>query len=225
MQPLDRMERDCLILHGIYGLSAVIVLMIPGALPVGPRLSALVIAYNLALPITGMRRGYPEWVRLWLFLFPLSILQIFPDWFLAAQLNVLVFPDTGSLRIGEVPAFMGGMWVIPLFITVFLGQRLAERTERKYVILAVCLSSFLLFVGSETVLWAVPIWYARDVATVAHVALYLIIPEILFGLSAFLAYEASLARTVWYRLGAAFTVMIIYLGNLCFFYFIMETLL
>lgn len=225
MQPLDRMERDCLILHGLFTLVAVAVLMFPAALPVGPRLSALVIAYNLALPITGMRQGYPEWVSLWLFLLPLSILQIFPDWFLAAQLNVLVFPDTGSLRIGAVPAFMGGLWVIPLFITVFLGLRMAERTSRKYVILAVCLASFLLFVGSETLLWAIPIWYARDVTTVAHVALYLIVPEILFGLSAFLAYEASLGRAVWYRLGAAFTVMIIYLGNLCFFYFVMETLL
>ena len=209
----------------LFALVAVIVLLIPGALPVGPRLSALVIAYNLALPITGLRRGYPEWVRLWLFLFPLSILQIFPDWFLAAQLNVLVFPDTGSIRIGAVPAFMGGLWVIPLFITVFLGLCMSGRTERKYVILAVCLSSFLLFIGSETLLWAVPIWYARDVATVAHVALYLIVPEILLGLSAFLAYEASSARALWYRLGAAFTVMIIYLGNLCFFYFVLETLL
>ncbi len=225
MQTLDRMERDCLVLHGLFAVIAVIVLLTPGALPVGPRLSALVIGYNLALPIAGLRRGYPEWVRLWLFLLPLSILQIFPDWFLAAQLNVLVFPDTGSIRIGAVPAFMGGLWVIPLFITVYLGQRLAERTTRNYVILAVCLSSFLLFVGSETVLWAVPIWYARDVTTVAHVALYLIVPEILFGLSAFLAYEASLGRAVWFRLGAAFTVMIIYLGNLCFFYFVMETLL
>ncbi|HQP31165.1 MAG TPA: hypothetical protein PLB81_07540 [Deltaproteobacteria bacterium] len=225
MQTLDRMERDCLVLHGLFAVIAVIVLLTPGALPVGPRLSALVIGYNLALPIAGLRRGYPEWVRLWLFLLPLSILQIFPDWFLAAQLNVLVFPDTGSIRIGAVPAFMGGLWVIPLFITVYLGQRLAERTTRNYVILAVCLSSFLLFVGSETVLWAVPIWYARDVTTVAHVALYLIVPEILFGLSAFLAYEASRGRAVWFRLGAAFTVMIIYLGNLCFFYFVMETLL
>lgn len=225
MLELEPMERDCIILHAAFGVASVLALTLPGSLPVGWRLTALVVLYNVTLPVAAARLNYTEWLNLWTFLLPVSILQVFPDWFLAAQLGVLTFPDTGSARIGEVPAFMGGMWVIPLFLTVFLGRRVEERTTRRRALLVVCLASGLLFVGSEAVLWAVPIWIAQNVLQVAHVAVYLIIPEIILGLSAFLAFESAYTRPLWYRLAAGFTVMVIYLGNLSFCYFVVERLL
>jgi hypothetical protein len=157
--------------------------------------------------------------------FPLSLLQIFPDWFLSAVLGVLVFPDTGSPRVGDVPLFMGGLWIIPLFIIVLLGRRVQVRFTKNLAILAVCIASAVLFLGSEAVLWLIPIWYAHGVTMIAHVAIYLIVPEILLGLFTFLAFETFHTDMIWHRLGAAFTVMVIYLGNLCFFYLIIEHLI
>ena len=225
MSKLERTDRDVILLHAAFAVACLLVLAIPSGIPAGQRLCGLVLLYNVSLPLAAWRRGHPEWLDLWLFLLPLSALQVFPDWFLSAQLGVLVFPDTGSTRIGAVPAFMAGLWTIPLFVVVLLGRRVASRSTRKVTLLVVAAASLLLFVGSEATLWSIPIWYARDVTTVAHVALYLIVPETLLGLSAFLAFESSLRRPSWYKLGAAFVVMLIYLGAACFFYFVLEGLL
>lgn len=222
---LERTEKDAIVLHAVFAILSLIVLFISLELSVGVRLCVLVVLYNVMIPAGAFLRRHDDWLALWLFLLPVSILQIFPDWFLAAELGVLVFPDTGSLRLGEVPLFMGGLWVIPLFVIVFLGRRIEERFNRKLGLFTVCITSFLLFVGSEAVLWRIPIWYAREVTTVCHVALYLIVPEVLLGLSAFLAFEMSRGRPCWYRLCAAFTVMVFYLGNLGLFYLIGEHLL
>jgi hypothetical protein len=225
MSILKRTEGDAILLHLVFAAVALLALIIPSAMPVGPRLYGLVILYNIMVPVVAWRRRHHEWLMLWLFLVPLSLLQIFPDWFLASELGVIIFPDTGSSRIGDIPLFMGGLWTIPLFIIVLTGRRIEARFTRKLALLSVCIASAILFVGSEAILWQIPIWHATGVTVIFHVAIYLIIPEILLGLSTFLAFEASYLRALWYRLGAAFTVMIIYLGNLCFFYFVVEHLL
>ena len=225
MSYLEDTERDGIILHVIFTLAVLLALSIPSGLPVGLRLCGLIILYNVMVPVTALLRGHAEWFKLWIFLVPLSILQIFPDWFLSVELGVLVFPDTGSPYIGDVPIYMGGLWTVPLFIIVLIGRRVESRWKRSRALLAVCTASVVLFVGSEAILWRIPIWYAQGVTTIAHVAIYLIIPEILLGLFTFLAFEWSLARALWYKLGAAFIVMVIYLGSLCFFYFVVENLL
>ena len=224
MKLLDRAERDAVLLHAIFAVIAVLTLFTPSGIPIGPKLCALVIVYNIMVPVTALLRGHPEWLTIWFFLLPLSLLQIFPDWFLSSILKVLVFPDTGSLKVGDVPLFMGGLWVIPLFMIVFLGRRIEARFTRNLALTAVCVSSAILFLGSESLLWLIPIWHAQNVMVIAHVAIYLIVPEILFGLFTFLAFDAFHGHALWYRLGAAFTVMVIYLGNLCFFYLIFEHL-
>ncbi|MDT8273398.1 MAG: hypothetical protein RRA35_09430 [Desulfomonilia bacterium] len=225
MSSLLKSERDALLLHGLFSLIALAVLLFPGELAVGIRLSGVVILYNVMVPVWALRRNHPEWIRLWLFLLPLSILQIFPDAFLASVLGVLVFPDTGSPSFANVPLFMGGMWVIPLFIIVLIGKGVEARFTRNHALLAVCCASAVVFLGSESVLWTIPIWYARDVMVVAHIALYLVIPEILLGLFTYGAFELFHRRSFWLRLGAAFTVMVVYLGNLCLFYLLIERLI
>jgi hypothetical protein len=225
MSILERTERDAILLHIIFTALSLLTLSIPTGIPVGQRLCGLVILYNIMVPVVAWRRRHHEWLMLWLFLVPLSLLQIFPDWFLASELGVIIFPDTGSLRIGDIPLYMGGLWTIPLFVIVLTGRRIEARFTRNLALFTVCIASAVLFVGSEAILWQIPIWHATGVTVIFHVAIYLIIPEILLGLSTFLAFEASHSRALWYRLGAAFTVMIIYLGNLCFFYFAVEHLI
>jgi len=120
---------------------------------------------------------------------------------------------------------MAGMWTIPLFIIVFLGRRVAAQGARNVALMAVAVASVLLFVGSEATLWIILIWRARDVTMAAHVAVYLIVPEIILGLSAFLAFESSLHRSIWHKLSGAFAVMLIYLEGLSLIYLVVEQLL
>ena len=206
MSKLERVDRDAILLHGAFALACLLVLAVPLGIPVGQRVSGLVLLYNVALPLAAWRRGHP-------------------DWFLADPLGVIEFPDTGGLRIGPIPAFMAGMWTIPLFIIILLGRRVAAHSTRNIALATVAVASILLFVGSEATLWAVPIWHARNVTMVARVAVYLIVPEIVLGLSAFLAFESSLHRSIWHKLSGAFAVMLLYLGSPCFFYLVVEQLL
>ena len=84
------------------------------------------------------------------------------------------------------------------------------------------LASFVLFVGSEAVLWRVPVWYAEGVTQLGHVALYVVIPEVLLGIGAYLVFLATEERPVWARLAGAFVLMVFYQGGLTFFYFLFE---
>ncbi|MFX1537585.1 MAG: DUF6989 domain-containing protein, partial [Promethearchaeota archaeon] len=170
-------------------------------------------------------RGYSIWVDLWFFVFILSIFQIWPDWFLSAQLDILVFPDDGFLKIGSVSAYMVGLWTIPLFIIVFLGLRIQERYSQKTAYGIVGLASLLIFGGSEQTLWLLPSWYAQNVTMIGHMAVYIIIPELILGLATYVCYQLIQNRSLWEKIVSAFGVMLLYLGSAAFFYFVIERLL
>ena len=83
MPRLDRSERHALIFHAIFATGASAVLAASVA-SLGLRIWALVIAYNVALPVVARLHGHRKWLALWLFLVPLSALQVLPDWILSA---------------------------------------------------------------------------------------------------------------------------------------------
>jgi hypothetical protein len=58
-----------------------------------------------------------------------------------------------------------------------------------------------------------------------NLAWYIIIPELFLGLSAFICYNIVRDQKIWMNIIAALTVMILYIGNASFFYFLIETLL
>jgi len=122
---LTEMERDFAIVHLIFSIICGIILFIPG-IPIGIKLFILVIIYNIMVPLVGIWRKYSDWLNIWLFSFILSIFQLFPDWFLSAQLNVLVFPEDGLFKIGTVSGYMLFLWAIPFFIILFIGYRINE---------------------------------------------------------------------------------------------------
>lgn len=148
--------------------------------------------------------------------------MIFPDWFLAEKLNIIVFPKTGSPFIGPIPIFMAGMWMIPLFLVLYIGEQVKKSRGKVSALITAAVLALIVFVSSEAALWALPIWYAQNVTQIAHVALYVIVPEIILGLSTYLAYQMT-ERASWsIRLLGAFTIMLIYLGSLNLFYLIVE---
>ena len=223
-ESLTQMERDFLIVHLFFSLLCGIILYMPGIL-IGIKLFILVIIYNLIVPLVGNWRKYDEWLNIWLFCIILSILQIWPDWFLSAQLGVLVFPEDGLFKIGTVSGYMLFLWVIPFFIILFIGQSVDQRSSRGMTYLIVALISLLIFGISEMMIWIIGSWYAQNVMMLGHIAVYIIVPEIILGISTYYSYNQIKDKNHLIKVPTAFIVMILYLGNAVFFYFLFEQII
>jgi hypothetical protein len=214
--------RDALAVHALFTVAAVAAVFAPlGAL--GLRLCAVTALYAaLMLGVAFTRQ--PGFVSILRLVMPLSVFQVLPDWFLSAQLHVLHFADTGAPRIGTVPVFMAGLWTVPLFLTVLCAQQVAARRPEGDGLAALVGAAVAtaLFVGSEATLWAVPIWEARGVTQVAHVALYVIAPEALLGWATVVAWRETRTRSFVRAVGAAALVSTLYTGALALAYFLLE---
>lgn len=225
MEIFQENEKDALIIHCIFAVLCAIVLFAPLHPKIGVRLLAMAIIYNLIMPLWGLIRKDSNLINLWLFALILSLLQIFPEWFLSQQLSVLVFPDDGCFKIGTVSGYMAGLWAIPIFITVFIGERVYIRYSKKAAYAVVALVSLIIFAAAEQILWVLPAWYAENVHMIGHIAVYIIIPEVILGLAAYFAYQHITKLSHWYKFPAAFSVMQIYLGSAAFFYFLIERII
>ncbi len=176
----------------------------------------------MLIVIIGLLRDYKEWIYIWIFVFLISVFQIFPDWILSAELNVLVFPEDGLFKIGTVSGYMVGLWVIPLFIIILIAKQLQERFSKKIAYISVIVLSLAIFGISEQSMWMLQSWYAQNVLMIGRVALYIIIPEIILGLSAYYGYELIKEKHHLFKIPIAFLIMILYLGNAVFYYFLIE---
>lgn len=215
-------EKDAIVVHAIFALICSIVLLFPLKQAIGIRMMALVIIYNLIMPLWGLFRRDREWLKLWLFSFILSLLMVFPDWFISKYLDVLVFPPDGLFNIGTVSAYMAGIWTIPVFIILFISERMYIRFSTRTAYAAASLASFILFTLADQLFPLLPAWYSQNVNMIGNVPVYIIVPKILFGLTAYFAYQYSSKLSNWYKFPAAFLVMQLYIGSAVFFYFLAE---
>jgi hypothetical protein len=152
--------------------------------------------------------------------------MVFPDWYLAETLNALQFPVDGFPMIGgSIPIYMAGLWSIPFFVILFIGDQVQKRKSIPFTYGIVAIFSLLIFGISELTLVYLPSWTATVIGMTGNLAWYIIIPEILLGLSAFICYNIIKDKKIWMNITAAFIVMIFYIGNASFFYFLIETLL
>ncbi len=208
-----RGSRDFLILHLLLGAASAAVCYWLKAPALGLGILGLVVAYNLLLPLLAQRRGHRDWLALWVFLLPLSVFQVFPDWVLSQLIGILNFPDVGAPRIGTVPIYMAGMWVIPLFWVLWLSGRSMP---------AATALALLVFGGAE---WAAPLlklWEPRQVAESFGIAHYVLVPEALLGWAAAYAFQASRSSGAITRIAAAAAVSTFYTGALVLSYFLLE---
>jgi hypothetical protein len=74
-------------------------------------------------------------------------------------------------------------------------------------------------------MWLIPSWSAVNVTLIGHIAVYLLVPEIILGLSAYLAYETIKTHSHWLKIPAAFLIMVLYTGGLSIFYFLVEKII
>jgi hypothetical protein len=186
----------------------------------------LVIAYNLIIPLFGIYRNYKRWVKIWIYAFLISIFQIFPDWFLSSELNILVFPNDGLFKIGPVSGYMMGLWAIPLFIIMYIGVFFNENYLKKYALLVTSILSLLIFAISEMTIWIIGSWYPQNVIVIfGHLALYILIPEVILGVSSFLSFNYIEYKAWYHKIIMAFLIMLLYLGSASFFYLLIEKIL
>jgi hypothetical protein len=219
-RPFSASARDAVLFHAAFAVLAVVVLAAgPGS--VGWRMFLLVVAYNLALPTVGLWRGHARWTRLWAFLLPLSVVQIIPDGFLVTVLNTLDFPVRSGPMVGPIPAAMGGMWVVPLWVALFTGREAVARGWSG--VWAAALVGGLLLVSAEVIVSMVPFWSAvPGLHTLGPVPVYVIIPEFLLGAAAYVAENRTRGEARTARVIAAATVSVFYLGMLASSYYLFE---
>ena len=218
--------RDFIIVHFIFVVLCFAILIIPIPFAMGIKLFILVASYNLLILLVGLFKKYREWVKLWVFVFFVSLFQIWPDWFLSAQLNVLVFPEDGLFKIGTVSGYMVGLWAIPLFLICFIGLKLLEKSSYVKTFIVVGLMSLTIFGLSEQSLWMLQSWYPQNVTLIFdHLAVYIIIPEIILGLSTFYYFQKIKDKNYLALIIVSFVVMLLYLGSASFFYFLFEKII
>jgi hypothetical protein len=192
---------------------------------IGVKLVILVIFYNLLILVLGVVRNHSAWLKLYYFVLFISLFQIFPDWYLSAQLDILVFPEDGLFKIGTVSAYMLGLWVIPLFIISFISLRIKERYSINYSYLFAILLSLIIFGLAEQSMWVFS-WYPQNVILLFdHLAVYIIIPEIILGFSTFYFFLKFIDSKFYLKIATAFVIMLLYLGAANFFYFLIEKIL
>ena len=197
--------RDALLLHILLAAAAAAVFTWLRPPQLGLGLLGVVVGYNLLLPLFAQRQGHHEWVELWLFLLPLSLMQVLPDWVLSRQFGVLDFPDLGGPRLDTVPAYMAGMWVIPLIWVLWLAGR---------SLLFAGIVALLLLGAAEWAARPLQLWHAQHVPAYMGVAFYVLPAELLLGSACAYSFLRSRESAFPIRIGAAACVSIFYTGAL-----------
>lgn len=219
--------RDFLLIHVIFAVLAAVTSLVPiPTATISGKMLVLVIVYNGLIVVEFYNKGYEDWKSIWVFVFILSLLMVFPDWYLAETLGALVFPNDGFPMIGgAIPIYMAGLWTIPFFIIVFIGKEVQSRKSLKLAYGIVSVSSILIFVLAELTLVNLPSWSATVSGMTGNLAWYIVIPELFLGLSTFICYNIMKDKKIWLTITGAFIVMVLYIGFASFFYFLIETLL
>lgn len=202
-----------LLLAGLLAGSIVLLCQTLRPPQLGQAIGAAVLLYHVLLLAGAWLRGHHGLFDAWLFLMPLSLFQVVPDWLLVRQLGVLVFPDLGAARLDVVPLYMAGLWVAPLLVVLWLAE-LANRRSALLAAPVAALAAALVFGAAE---WAAPrygLWLPRNVATWQGVALYVIAAEAALGLVAWLVFAHVQSRALPLKLAGAALVSVFYAGAL-----------
>ncbi len=218
-------EKEFIYVHILFVIICVVVLLAPIPFLIGVKLFILVLTYNIFVVLIGFVRKYSIWLKLWFFVFLVSLFQIFPDWFLSAQLNILVFPEDGFFKIGTVSGYMLGLWAIPLFIISFIALRIKERYTLNKAYIITILLSLVIFGIAEQSMWVFS-WYPQNVTLIfEHLAIYIIIPELILGFSTLYFFNQFVESKYYIKIVLAFLIMLLYLGAASFFYFLIEKII
>jgi hypothetical protein len=77
-------------------------------------------------------------------------------------------------------------------------------------------------------LWRFGSWYAKDVITLNHLAIYVILPEIILGITSYLGYldyDKHSKSKILHTFLITFLIMLLYVINLSISYFLVEKII
>ena len=201
--------REALWFHALFFVASLPVLFFTHGTLFGKGLLLLTLGYNIALPIFALVRGHTEWLKLWIFLLPLSCGQVLPDWALVQIAGVLTFPDHGAWRIsGAVPVYFMGLWMMLLFPVTLISDNMRSRY------FAAAILSLVLFGFWEWAAQPLQLWQPQNVRTIAGVAIYVLIPEVFLGLATLHAYRNTRGSGIIQQVFSALSVNLLYTGAL-----------
>ena len=201
--------RDLFWFHGLFFAIALPCALLLKNAALGHALLILAIAYNLALPLTATLRSHPDWLRLWLFLLPVSCAQVLPDWALVSIAGTLQFPDHGAWRVGgAVPVYFMGLWMMALFPMLLIAD------SRRAKSLTAAFLSLLVFALWEWAARPLALWQPVGVKEIAGVAWYVLPAEVLLTLAALHLERGTRESGMGLRLAAGLAVPVFYTGAL-----------
>lgn len=180
----------------------------------GWRITGVVVLFNAAVLLMAARLHLDGWRVAWLVLAPVSALMVLPDWFLSAELGTLQFAATGAPFLGTVPLFMAGMWVMALFPLVVLGAAVEQQWGFVPALAAVAGGGLLFFWLAEALAPAVPLWEPVGVPLLAGVATYVLLPEVVLAVAAWLLVRGAGSRPVGWTAAGVVALPFLYLGLL-----------
>lgn len=208
------LKSPAVIFYTVFAITSVLVLNMPvGSL--GNRILFLVIGYNVALVTVATKNRYQDWLDLYKFLAPLSLLQVLPDFFQADYQQVLVYPDTGGPFIGPVSAAMAlGIWTIPLFALTLLGRYVEQRKGRKKDgFVAVALAGLVVFGIAEGHAWRIPIWETMNCKQLGKMSYFSLAADMVLGLLVYAFTPAVASYSFLLRLVVATLMMLAFTGT------------
>lgn len=179
----------------------------------GQAIGAAVLLFHVVLLLVAWLRSQHELFDAWLFLLPLSLFQVVPDWILVRQLGVLVFPDLGGQRLDAVPLYMAGLWVAPLLVVLWLGEAVHRRSALLAIPVA-ALAGALVFGAAEWAAVRHGLWLPRGVATWHGIAWYVLAAEAALGLATWLMFVQVQHRALPVKVAGAAVVSVFYAGAL-----------
>ncbi len=205
--------RRWVVLYAGFTGAAVLALALP-APALGWRVLILVAAFHLALVWLARTTADDALWRAWTILAPLSVLMVLPDWFLADVLGSITFADTGGPFIGAVALAMAGMWTIALMPVVLLGLVVDRRAGLAAGSVAAAAAGLAVFVGAEVAAPLIPLWAPVEVAMTAGLATYVVVPELVLSVLAFLLVRFAPHLPGWAVAGGVLLIPFTYTGLL-----------
>lgn len=221
-ESLKKSLLDLLIVHIVFSAITTAILLLPIALTINVKLLIVVCVYNILLPGFAKWKGHADWTSIWLFSFLLSLLMVIPDWFLV-EIGALNFIDQSFPMVGPVPLYMAGLWAIPFFIIIYASEQIAKSRSVLMGYVSAAALSLIIFGAAEASMWMLSSWETLAQVVIGNVALYILVPEMILGVSALLVYRRVKDRTLWMLTNGL--IMTLYLVSAALFYFIIEVVL
>jgi hypothetical protein len=215
-------DRDLLLVHAAFGAIAAAALAVPLPIATGWRVFALVAVYLVAMPVVARARGHATWWSLILFLWPMSVFMLLPDWFLSAVLGTLRFPDDGAPRLDTINLAMAGMWTVPLFLSTYAGHRAAQAVGSWAGPLVAGLVGVAILGGAELAAPTLGLWSPHGVREWSGVALYVVVPEWILAVTTYQTWQRTRSTSWLHRAHWGLLLALTYLGALCVSYLLID---